>query len=65
MTDKSVTKTEFNPSGKENVAEIKKRTEDLIDFIQANVPPGRRRSLAVTDYENAAMWAVKACFDTE
>lgn len=53
----------FNPSGKEEVNEIKRRTEELIQYITENVPDGRRRSIALTNYEQAAMWAVKACFE--
>ena len=62
MTDKdnSVTQKNFNPSGNPAVDEIKARTEDLISFIEENVEPGSRRSLALTNYEQAAMWAVKA-----
>ena len=41
----------FNPSGKEEVAAIKE-----------NVPDNRCRSIALTNYEQAAMWAVKANF---
>lgn len=53
---------DFNPSGSEVVAEIKRRTEDLLQYLQENVPPNRERSLAITNYEQAAMWAVKANF---
>lgn len=53
---------QFNPSGKAEVDEIKRRTEELIRYITENVPDGRRRSIALTNYEQAAMWAVKACF---
>jgi hypothetical protein len=53
----------FNPSKDVRVDEIKRRTEELIQYIVENVPDGRRRSLALTDYEQAAMWAVKACFE--
>jgi len=52
----------FNPSGSEVVAEIKRRTEELIGFIEENVPSNRQRSIALTNYEQAAMWAVKANF---
>lgn len=52
----------FNPSGSEVVAEIKRRTEDLLGYIAQNVPANRERSIAVTNYEQAAMWAVKANF---
>ncbi|GGD74023.1 Acb2/Tad1 domain-containing protein [Croceicoccus mobilis] len=60
--DKETTIPEFNPSGSDVVAEIKARTEDLMEFIRANVPDNRRRSIALTNYEQAAMWAVKANF---
>jgi len=52
----------FNPSGSEVVAEIKRRTEELLSYIEENVPSNRQRSLALTNYEQAAMWAVKANF---
>ncbi len=52
----------FNPSGKGEVDDIKRMTEELIDYIRANVPENRHRSIALTNYEQAAMWAVKANF---
>jgi hypothetical protein len=60
--EKVTTIPEFNPSGNEQVAEIKRRTEELILYIEENVPNNRRRAIALTNYEQAAMWAVKACF---
>lgn len=63
MSDEKVsTKPEFNPSGSEVVAEIKQRTDDLLDFIREHVPNNRERSIGITNYEQAAMWAVKANF---
>ncbi len=53
---------DFNPTGDERVAGIKSRTEDLMNFLRQNVPDNRCRSLALTNYEQAAMWAVKANF---
>lgn len=50
----------FNPSGSEVVAELKARTESLLDYIREHVPANRERSIAITNYEQAAMWAVKA-----
>ena len=60
----------FNPSGNREVAKIKEYTAALIDLCDAMRGPrsatesGRERSrlasLAVTAYEEAAMWAVKA-----
>lgn len=52
----------FNPSGSDVVAGIKQRTEELLAYIDANVPANRERAIAVTNYEQAAMWAVKANF---
>jgi hypothetical protein len=52
----------FNPSGSEVVAEIKAKTEDIMAYLRENVPENRHRSIALTNYEQAAMWAVKANF---
>lgn len=60
--EKASTIPSFNPTGNEVVAGIKRQTEDLLDYIRANVPEGRERSIAITNYEQAAMWAVKAIF---
>lgn len=63
MSDNTAsTLPDFNPSGSDVVAEVKARTEDLLNFIRENVPANRERSIAVTNYEQAAMWAVKANF---
>lgn len=53
---------DFNPSGSDVVATIKAKTEDLLAYLRDNVPSNRERSIAVTNYEQAAMWAVKANF---
>lgn len=67
-------RTDFNETGPHSkVAEIKQKSADLINLIEelkeeksnngANVLSGefvRLCSLAQTDFENAAMWAVKA-----
>lgn len=56
----------FNPTNDSRVADIKKATDDLIEMVQKysndNSEAKRRAALAITDYEQAAMWAVKACF---
>jgi hypothetical protein len=63
MADKEAsTLPEFNPSGSEVVAEVKRRTEELLEYVRDNVPENRCRSIAITNYEQAAMWAVKANF---
>lgn len=53
---------DFNPTGSDVVAGIKARTEDLMQYLRDNVPENRCRSIALTNYEQAAMWAVKANF---
>jgi len=60
--EKASTLPEFNPSGSEVVANTKAMTEALLDYIRENVPNNRERSIAITNYEQAAMWAVKANF---
>lgn len=63
MTGEKVTTIPgFNPSGSDVVANIKAMTEELIQYVEKNVPEGRRKALALTNYEQAAMWAVKANF---
>lgn len=58
----TTTLPDFNPSGLSVVDEIKQKTEELLKYIEANVPNNRQRSIALTNYEQAAMWAVKANF---
>ena len=60
----------FNPSGNTLVDDIKRRTAELINIVhdlredaRANDEGGeiaRLCNLAMTHYEDAAMWAVKA-----
>lgn len=54
-----VTEVEFNPSGNSDVHEIKTKANELAAVIE-RLPPGRRRSIALTQLEQASMWAVKA-----
>jgi len=60
----------FNPSKDSLVDKIKRHTADLIDLCQdlktvkgtseADAEQARLAALAQTNYEQAAMWAVKA-----
>ena len=56
----------FNPSANTDVESIKQRAADCIDWCHSRADqtddPERRRllSLAMTAFEEAAMWAVKA-----
>ena len=62
MSSNETTIPEFNPSGSDIVDGIKSRTEELMSYLRENVPDNRCRSIALTNYEQAAMWAVKANF---
>lgn len=59
---KETTIPSFNPSGKREVDAIKEMTETILQFLREHVPDNRCRSIAMTNYEQAAMWAVKANF---
>jgi hypothetical protein len=65
----SPTFLDFNPTTDQRVVDIKSKTDELIELVDkhANKNSGgqRRAALAKTHYENAAMWAVKACFSEE
>lgn len=54
-------RTEFNPSNEGVVDQIKQKTAELINLceeLKAKDP--RLASIAQTEFESAAMWAVKA-----
>lgn len=54
-------RTSFNPSNDSIVEQIKQKTAELINLCESLKPKdGRLASIAQTEYENAAMWAVKA-----
>ncbi len=60
--DDASTLPKFNPSNNPVVDGIKQRTEDLMQYLRDNCPDNRCRSIAITNYEQAAMWAVKSNF---
>jgi len=54
-------RTEFNPSADSVVDQIKQKTAELINLCETlKEKDGYLAALAQTNYENAAMWAVKA-----
>jgi hypothetical protein len=58
-------RTSFNPSDDSVVQNIKERIAEVINYVNDNVTSkdgeqGRLKSLALTELETAAMWAVKA-----
>lgn len=53
-------RTTFNPSSSDTVDQIKNHTAELINLCdKLKEKDGRLASLAMTAYEQAAMWAVK------
>ena len=53
-------RTTFNPSSSDTVDQIKNYTAELINLCEKlKEKDGRLASLAMTTYEEAAMWAVK------
>jgi hypothetical protein len=70
MAKQSPTFRDFNPTGDSRVTEVKTGTDALIGLVRELTEGGgpetkRRASLAVTHYENASMWAVKALFSED
>lgn len=54
-------RTDFNVSNSDVVAQIKQKTAELINLCETlKEKDGRCASIAQTEYESAAHWAVKA-----
>lgn len=57
----------FNPSQNPDVDFIKAKTDEICAYLNgielATAAQARRRAVALTNYEQAAMWAVKSLFD--
>lgn len=70
MAKQSPTFSDFNPTKDDRVDWIKGNTDELIKYVRnvsaASGPEGKRRAaLAVTNFEQGAMWAVKALFSED
>lgn len=59
----STTDPNFNPSGSGRVKAIKEAVLELEAVFEAKCGDGRRKSLALTHLETAAMYAVKSVFE--
>lgn len=55
-----ITDPTFNPSGDDRITAVKEAYANLSECIEYNVPDCRRRSIALTNLETSAMYAVKA-----
>jgi len=51
---------DFNVTGNDDVTEVKRDTARMINYIEAKGKDPRLTALAMTAYEEAAMWAVKS-----
>lgn len=55
-----IVRTSFNVSGNTEVDKIKKASAELINIVESiKEKDPRLAALAITSYEQAAMWAVK------
>ena len=52
--------TKVNDRQKFDLAHLAKMFQEIEIFIEHHAEPGRRRSIAITNLEQAAMWAAKA-----
>ena len=52
--------TKVNDRQKFDLAHLAKMFHEIENFIESHAGPGRRRSIAITNLEQAAMWAAKA-----
>lgn len=59
-TGESRVRTKFNPNATSDVDIIKQKAAELIDICEAlKAKDGRLAALAMTTFEEGAMWAVK------
>jgi hypothetical protein len=56
-----------SPAGLEKISRLRQAFSDLHDLIEREAPNSRERSVALTNLETTAMWAIKAvvCNDPE
>jgi hypothetical protein len=62
LSEQSPTFADFNPGSNPDVAAIKAMTDQIIEYVKLAGKDQRRVALAATNYEQAAMWAVKSLF---
>lgn len=59
-TGAELVRADFNPNSNPEVAEVKRRVAELIDFVnESKDKDPRLAALATTAFEEGAMWAVK------
>lgn len=51
--------TSHNPDQLAACDELRRAYSRLLDTIERTVPPGRPRSLAITNLEESAMWGIR------
>jgi hypothetical protein len=49
-----------SPIGLEKINAIREAYSELLHTIETECPPSRHKSVAITELETSAMWAIKA-----
>lgn len=67
MTKKTFAYHKPSADGLKEIAKLRKAFSELHDLIEATCPHSREKSVALTELETTAMWAIKAvvCNDPE
>lgn len=54
---------DFNPNDRQDVAALKHAAKAFVNVVYNSCPNGRRRAIALTHIEEAAMMAVKSLYE--
>lgn len=60
MIDKPFAYHKPSPEGLNKITELRLAYSEMMRVIEANCPPSRQKSVAITELETSAMWAIKA-----
>lgn len=60
MIDKPFAYHKPSPEGLNKINELRLAYSEMMRVIEANCPNSRQKSVAITELETSAMWAIKA-----
>ena len=60
MIDKQFAYHKPSDEGLDKITQIRTAFSSVLHVIESTCPPSRHRSVAITELETAAMWAIKA-----
>lgn len=60
MIDKPFAYHAPSPAGLARITQLREAFSAVAQAIEASCPPSRPKSIAITELETAAMWAIKA-----